>query len=370
MKIDAIHLGEVNMPLAYPFETSFGVTTGRRILLVELVSDDGFTAWGECVAGEHPYFSEEMVDTAWHITETELAPRLLAASIDHGSEIPALFAQVRGNRMAKAAIENAVWEMDAQRQGVALSKLLGGTRGVIPTGVSIGIQPTPEKLMQKIETEVAAGYQRIKLKCKPGWDTQIFAMVRERWPDILLSCDANSAYQLNDADHIASWDQFNLLMIEQPLWYDDFYFHAQLQRRIQTKICLDECIRNRRDARAALELDSGRIVNIKVGRVGGFSEAIAVHDVAAEFGIPVWCGGMLETGIGRAHNIALSSLPNFSLPGDVSASKRYWAEDIIDPEVAVSSTGTITVPTTPGSGFSILRERIEALTVRRKSLRR
>jgi O-succinylbenzoate synthase len=325
---------------------------------------------GECVAGEHPYFSEEMVDTAWHITETELAPRLLAASIDHGSEIPALFAQVRGNRMAKAAIENAVWEMDAQRQGVALSKLLGGTRGVIPTGVSIGIQPTPEKLMQKIETEVAAGYQRIKLKCKPGWDTQIFAMVRERWPDILLSCDANSAYQLNDADHIASWDQFNLLMIEQPLWYDDFYFHAQLQRRIQTKICLDECIRNRRDARAALELDSGRIVNIKVGRVGGFSEAIAVHDVAAEFGIPVWCGGMLETGIGRAHNIALSSLPNFSLPGDVSASKRYWAEDIIDPEVAVSSTGTITVPTTPGSGFSILRERIEALTVRRKSLRR
>jgi O-succinylbenzoate synthase len=370
MKIDAIHLREVNMPLAYPFETSFGVTTGRRILLVELVSDDGFTAWGECVAGEHPYFSEEMVDTAWHITETELAPRLLAASIDHGSEIPALFAQVRGNRMAKAAIENAVWEMDAQRQGVALSKLLGGTRGVIPTGVSIGIQPTPEKLMQKIETEVAAGYQRIKLKCKPGWDTQIFAMVRERWPDILLSCDANSAYQLNDADHIASWDQFNLLMIEQPLWYDDFYFHAQLQRRIQTKICLDECIRNRRDARAALELDSGRIVNIKVGRVGGFSEAIAVHDVAAEFGIPVWCGGMLETGIGRAHNIALSSLPNFSLPGDVSASKRYWAEDIIDPEVAVSSTGTITVPTTPGSGFSILRERIEALTVRRKSLRR
>jgi O-succinylbenzoate synthase len=370
MKIEAIHLREVNMPLAHPFETSFGVTTGRRILLVELVADDGLVAWGECVAGEHPYFSEEMIDTGWHITETELAPRLLKATIEHGSEIPALFAQVRGNRMAKAAVENAVWEMDAQRQGVALSKLLGGTREVIPTGVSIGIQPTPAKLMEKIETEVAAGYQRIKLKCKPGWDTEIFAMVRERWPDILLSCDANSAYQLSDAEHIAQWDRFGLLMIEQPLWYDDFYFHAQLQKRIQTKICLDECIRNQRDARAALELDSGRILNIKVGRVGGFTEALAIHDVAVEFGIPVWCGGMLETGVGRAMNVALSSLPGFTLPGDVSASKRYWAEDIIAPEVTVSAEGTITVPTTPGSGFVVLPERIEALTVRRKSLRR
>jgi O-succinylbenzoate synthase len=370
MKIEAIHLREVNMPLAHPFETSFGVTTARRILLVELVADDGLTAWGECVAGEHPYFSEEMVDTAWHITETELAPRLLAATVEHGSEIPALFAQARGNRMAKAAVENAVWEMDAQRQGMALSRLLGGTRAVIPTGVSIGIQPTPERLMEKIATEVGAGYQRIKLKCKPGWDTQIFAMVRERWPEILLSCDANSAYQLSDAEHIAEWDRFGLLMIEQPLWYDDFYFHAQLQKRIETKICLDECIRNRRDARAALELDSGRIINIKVGRVGGFTEALAIHDVAVEFGIPVWCGGMLETGVGRAMNVALSSLPGFTLPGDVSASKRYWAEDIIEPEVTVSATGTITVPTTPGSGFAVLPERIEALTVRRATLRR
>jgi O-succinylbenzoate synthase len=370
MKIETIHLREVNMPLAHPFETSFGVTTGRRILLVELIADDGLTAWGECVAGEHPYFSDEMIDTAWHITETELAPRLLKATVEHGSELPTMFAQVRGHRMAKAALENAVWEMDAQRQGVPLGKLLGGTREIIPTGVSIGIQPTPEKLMQKIETEVAAGYQRIKLKCKHGWDTDIFAMVRERWPDILLSCDANSAYQLSDADHIAQWDQFGLLMIEQPLWYDDFYFHAQLQKRISTKICLDECIRNRRDARAALELDSGRIINIKVGRVGGFTEALAVHDVAVEFGVPVWCGGMLETGVGRAMNVALSSLPGFTLPGDVSASKRYWAEDIIAPEVTVSPTGTITVPTTPGLGFTVLPERIEALTVRRKTLHR
>lgn len=369
MKIEAIHMREVNMPLAHPFETSFGVTTGRRILLVEIVWE-GLSAWGECVAGEHPYFSDEMVDTAWHITETELAPRLLGAEVGSGRDCPALFEQVRGHRMAKAALENAVWELDAMRQGVALSKLLGGTREIIPCGVSIGIQPTAAKLMEKIETEVSAGYQRIKLKCKPGWDEAIFTEVRERWPEITLSCDANSAYKLDDADRIATWDRFNLLMIEQPMWYDDFYFHAELQKRIKTALCLDECIRNRRDAQAALELASGRIINIKVGRVGGFTEAIAVHDVAAKAGVPVWCGGMLETGIGRAHNIALSSLPNFSLPGDVSASKRYWTEDIIAPEVTVSSKGEIVVPTAPGRGFEVLPERIEELSVRKQTLRK
>ena len=369
MKIEAIHMREVNMPLAHPFETSFGITTGRRILLVEVVSG-GLSAWGECVAGEHPYFSDEMVDTAWHITETELAPRLLDVEVTSGRDCPALFEQVRGHRMAKAAIENAVWELDAMRQGVSLSKLLGGTREVIPCGVSIGIQPTPAKLMEKIDIEVSAGYQRIKLKCKPGWDEAIFTEVRERWPDITLSCDANSAYKLEDADRIATWDRFNLLMIEQPMWYDDFYFHAELQKRIKTAICLDECIRNRRDAQAALELGSGRIINIKVGRVGGFTEAIAVHDVAAKAGVPVWCGGMLETGIGRAHNIALSSLPNFSLPGDVSASKRYWTEDIIAPEVTVSLKGEIVVPTAPGRGFEVLTERIDELSVRKQTLRK
>jgi O-succinylbenzoate synthase len=368
MKIEAIHMREVNMPLAYPFETSFGVTTGRRILLVELESE-GFSAWGECVAGEHPYFSDEMVDTAWYITETELAPRLLNQEIESGRDCPGLFEQVRGHRMAKSALENAVWDLDAQRQGVSLAKLLGGTRESVPCGVSIGIQPTPEKLMEKIETEVAAGYQRIKLKCKHGWDVTIFEEVRKRWPDILLSCDANSAYRMEDAEHIASWDKFNLLMIEQPMWYDDFYFHAQLQKRLKTALCLDECIRNRRDAEAALELGSGRILNIKVGRVGGFTEAIAVHDVAQRHGVPVWCGGMLETGIGRAHNIALSSLPNFKLPGDVSASKRYWTEDIIEPEVVVSSTGEIAVPTAAGRGFDVVRERVEKITVRRKTVK-
>jgi O-succinylbenzoate synthase len=368
MKIEAIHLRELNMPLAHPFETSFGVTTGRRILLVELQSE-GLSAWGECVAGEHPYFSDESIDTAWHVTETELAPRLLKANVTAGTDVPALFTQVRGHRMAKAALENAVWELDAVRQKLPLSKLLGGTRETINCGVSIGIQPTPEQLMDKIATEVDAGYQRIKLKCKPGWDREIFEMVRKRWPEILLSCDANSAYSLDDADRIASWDEFKLLMIEQPLWYDDFFFHAELQRRIQTDICLDECIRNRRDAAAALELGSGRILNIKVGRVGGFSEAIAIHNIAQALGVAVWCGGMLETGIGRAHNIALSSLPNFTLPGDVSASKRYWAHDIIEPEVTVSSAGTIAVPTVPGRGFDLVPERIAAFTVRSKTLK-
>jgi O-succinylbenzoate synthase len=368
MKIEAIHMREVQMPLAHPFETSFGLTTNRRILLVELESE-GISSWGECVAGEHPYFSDEQVDTAWHITETELAPRLLGKDVASGRDCPALFEQVRGHRMAKAALENAVWEMDSLRQGIPLGKLLGGTREKIPCGVSIGIQPSIEKQLEKVATEVAAGYQRIKLKCKPGWDEHMFTAVREKFPNIVMSCDANSAYSLDDADRIATWDRFNLLMIEQPLWYDDFYFHRKLQERIKTSICLDECIRNRRDAEAALELGSGRIINIKVGRVGGFTEAIAVHDVAQKHGVPVWCGGMLETGIGRAQNIALSSLPNFSLPGDVSASKRYWAEDVIEPEVTVSAQGEIVVPTSAGRGYDVVRERVEKITVKRKTLK-
>ncbi len=367
--IDAIHLREINLQLAHPFETSFGVTTGRRILLVELESD-GLTAWGECVAGEHPYFSDEMIDTAWIVTEGELAPRLLEAELDGGGSVPDVFKQVRGHRMAKAALENAVWEMAAQREQTSLARLLGGTRRVIPCGVSIGIQPTIEQLIDVIAMELDAGYQRIKLKCKPGWDDGVFYAVRGRWPEILLSCDANSAYRMRDFDRIAAWDRYKLLMIEQPLWFDDFYFHSMLQKRIATALCLDESIRNRRDALAAIDMESCRIINIKVGRVGGFSEAIAVHNAAAERGIPVWCGGMLETGIGRAHNIALSSLPNFTLPGDVSASARYWAQDIIEPEVTVSAAGEIAVPDGIGSGFLIDKKRIEALTVRRSSVTR
>ena len=370
LQIDAVHLREINLPLAHPFETSFGVTTARRILLVELESD-GLSSWGECVAGEHPYFSDETVDTAWLVAETELVPSLLnaGAELRNAGSCPHVFKQVRGHRMAKAALENALWDLEAQMRGVSLASLLGGIRDVIPCGVSIGIQSSPAVLMEKIAKEVDAGYQRIKLKCKPGWDAKIFEAVRKRWPNIRLSCDANSAYRVRDFDHIAQWEGFDLLMIEQPLWYDDFYFHSMLQKRLETPICLDESIRNRRDALAAIDMDSCRIINIKVGRVGGFSEAIGIHNAAEERGIPVWCGGMLETGIGRAHNIALSSLPNFSLPGDVSASARYWEQDIVEPEIRVSGQGEITVPQGPGRGYEVLRDRVESLTVRRSTIR-
>jgi O-succinylbenzoate synthase len=368
MKIDAIYLRELRIPLVKPFQTSFGTTTDRRILLVEIKAE-GLTGWGECVAGEHPYFSDETVDTAWLVMMNELAPVLASSDPEHGGDCPGLFRRVRGHRMAKSALENAVWDLEAQMLGVPLAQLLGGVRTIIPCGVSIGIQPTLEAQLAQVEEEIAAGYQRIKLKCKPGWDVHVFEAVRHRWPEIMLSCDANSAYRLKDQDHLTTFDEFNLLMIEQPLWADDFYFHSMLQKRLETAICLDESIRNRRDALAAIDMESCRIINIKCGRVGGFSEAIAVHNAAHERGIPVWCGGMLESGIGRAHNIALSSLENFRLPGDVSASKRYWREDIIEPEVTVSPAGEITVPDTPGRGFEVRADLVDRLTVRKEEIR-
>jgi o-succinylbenzoate synthase len=367
LKIEAITLREIRMPLVHFFETSFGRTTERRILLVTLHTD-GPKGWGECVAGEGPFYSEESVDTAWYAVEQYLGPALLGKSVAGGAEVPALLERIRGHRMAKGALENAVWDAEAQERGIPLWRLLGGTQQEIACGVSIGIQDSVDQLLGKIETEVAAGYRRIKVKCKPGWDVNVFEQIRRRWPDILLSCDANSAYRLDQIDHLKKFDQFNLLMIEQPLWHDDFYFHAQLQKQLKTAICLDEAIHNRRHAQAAVELGSCRIINIKVGRVGGFSEAIAVHDVAKTAGIPVWCGGMLETGIGRSHNVALSTHPNFTLPGDVSASKRYWKEDIIEPAVEVSSQGLIKVPQSPGRGFTIKEDLIEKLTVRKKQL--
>src|SRR5246127_201450 len=367
MRIDGIILRELHLPLVRPFETSFGVTSERRILLAE-VRSEGLTGWGECTAGERPYFSGESTDTAWQVLVNELGPMLAAESPERGGGCPRIFRRVRGNQMAKATLENAIWDLEAQREGTSLSQLLGGIRETIPCGVSLGIQPAIPDLLTIIERELAAGYQRIKLKCKPGWDVKVFEAVRNRWPEITLSCDANSAYSLRDADHVVSFEAFDLLMIEQPLWHDDFYYHSMLQKRLNTAICLDESIRNRRDALAAIEMESCRIINIKLGRVGGFPQAIAVHNSAAERGIPVWCGGMLETGIGRSHNIALSSLSNFSLPGDVSASSRYWAQDIIEPAVTVSPKGEIVVPTAVGRGFEVQRDRIEALTVRRHTL--
>jgi o-succinylbenzoate synthase len=343
MKIESIVLRELSMSLINPFTTSFGETRERRVLLVE-VRAEGLSGWGECTTGEHPYFSEESTDTAWITILQELVPLLTAAEEQSGGKCPGIFRPVRGHRM-------------------------GGTRETIACGVSIGIQPSLEKLLEKVEQAISQGYQRIKLKCKPGLDVKMFEAVRHRWPEILLSCDANSAYRLRDSDHLTSFDQFNLLMIEQPLWADDFYFHAMLQQRLETAICLDESIRNRRDALAAIEMESCRIINVKLGRVGGFSEAIAIHNATQERRIPVWCGGMLESGIGRSHNIALSTLENFSLPGDVSASRRYWAEDIIEPEVTVSAAGEIRVPQTAGRGFEVRTDLIERLTVRKEEIK-
>jgi O-succinylbenzoate synthase len=368
MRIDGIILRELHLPLVRPLEASFGVTLNRRILLAEIQSE-GLIGWGECTALERPFFSEESTDSAWQVIVNELGPILAAGPLEHGGECPRIFGKVRGNQMAKAALENAVWDIEAQREGVSLSRLIGGVQEAIPCGASLGIHSSIPELLEAIEKELGGGYQQIKLKCKPGWDVEVFERVRSKWPALTLSCDANSAYKLKDADHLVSFDAFDLAMIEQPLWHDDFYFHSMLQKRLETPICLDESIHNRRDALAAIEMESCKIINIKLGRVGGFSEAIAIHNAAQERGIPVCCGGMLESGIGRAHNIALSTLENFTLPGDVSASARYWAEDIIEPEVVVSSAGEIAIPDTPGRGYEVRTELVERLTVRKETIR-
>ena len=368
MKIEAVTLREIQMPLVHFFETSFGRTYSRRILLTT-VHADGVNGWGECVAGEDPYYSSEWIDSAWPTMTRYLVPALLNSAVESGRQVPVLFAKVRAHRMAKAALENAVWDAEAQQKQQPLWKLLGGTRREIPCGVSIGIQDSVEQLLEKIQCELAAGYRRIKVKVKPGWDVNVLEKIRSRWAEITLSCDANSAYTLDQSEHLRSFDQFNLLMIEQPLWDDEIYYHARLQKQLRTAICLDESIVSSRSAAFALEIAACRIINIKVGRVGGFTEARKVHDICQKQNIPVWCGGMLESGVGRAHNIALSTLENFRLPGDVSASKRYWKEDIIDPEVEVSPQGMIAVPDKAGTGYRVREDLIEKLTVRKETLR-
>src|SRR5437660_977911 len=368
MKIEAITLREIHMPLVHFFETSFGRTYSRRILLVT-VHSEGIDGWAECVTGEDPFYSSEWIESSWPTLTKYLIPALLGQNIDSGRDCPPLLARVTAHRMAKAALENALWDAEAVQKKQPLWKLLGGKRREIPCGVSIGIQDSVEQLLEKIQIELAAGYRRIKVKVKPGWDLNVLERIRSRWADITLSCDANSAYTLDQVEHLRKFDQFNLLMIEQPLWNDDIYYHARLQKELRTSICLDESIVSVRSAAFAVETGACRIINIKVGRVGGFSEALKIHDLCQSHKIPVWCGGMLETGIGRADKNALSTLQNFSLPGDVSASKRYWKEDIVDPEIEVSSAGMIAITDHVGAGYRVKPDLIEKLTVRKETLR-
>ena len=367
--IQSIELREIRLPLVHFFETSFGRTTERRIVLARVTDANGAEGWGECTAGEGPFYSNEWTETAWATLVEFLAPMVLRKEVESAAHVFKLMRSVRGHRMAKATLETACWDLEAKNAGAPLWKHLGGTRSEIACGVSIGIQDTPDALIEKIRKEVDAGYQRIKIKIKPGWDLKIIERVRKEFPDIRLMGDANSAFKLSDVPLFQQLDQFNLMMLEQPLAHDDIFDHAVLQRQIQTPVCLDESICSPEDACHAIQLESCRIINIKLGRVGGHAEAKRVEQVARDNEIPVWCGGMLESGIGRAHNIAMSTLAGFTLPGDVSASARYWEEDIIEPPVTVSERGTIKAPEGPGIGFNVNVKRIEALTVRKETIK-
>jgi o-succinylbenzoate synthase len=367
MRIREITLQEVRMKLVTPFETSMDRTVARRIILVQ-TDVDGVVGWAECVAGETPYYSPETADTAWLVLRDFLWPMIKGKDFGSAGEVWDLLRRVRGHNMAKAGLEAAVWDAEAKQKGVPLSKLIGGVREEIACGVSVGIKESLDELVTAVKKELAAGYQRIKIKIKPGYDLEPVRRLRQDFPRIKLMVDANSAYTMNDWTLLKQLEGFYLMMIEQPLGWDDLYSHVELQKKLETPICLDECIHTEEQARAAIELGACKIINIKMGRVGGHTVARRIHDLCEKSAIPVWCGGMLESGIGRAHNIALSTLPNFTLAGDVAASKRYWEEDIILPEVTVSPQGTIRVPTGPGIGFEPRLDRIDSLTVRKERL--
>jgi O-succinylbenzoate synthase len=365
MLIQQIKLIEINLPLVHFFETSFGRSYERRIILVQVTDADGAEGWGEVTCGETPSYSEEWTDSAWVTIEKILAPMVVGKQIETAAGIWDLMRKVRGNRMAKASIETACWDLEAKKLNVPLWRHLSGLRQEIDCGVSIGIQDSVEQLFDKIQTELDAGYKRIKIKIAPHWDFEVIKKVREKFGNILLMGDANSAYSLKDIELFKRLDEFNLMMLEQPLAHDDMLDHAKLQREIKTPVCLDESVKSPEDARKAIELKSCQIVNVKLGRVGGHAQAKLVEQTCRNADIPVWCGGMLESGIGRAHNIAMSTLAGFTLPGDVSASKRYWHEDIIKPEVEITSNGTIIAPEEPGLGFEIKVNRINSLATRK-----
>jgi O-succinylbenzoate synthase len=367
VKIERIDLWLVRLPLVRFFETSFARSYDRTFVLVR-VTDSGAEGWGECVAEENPFYSAETTETAWHVITRFIAPRVLGRPFASAGEVLGTLDAIRGHPMAKAAIEMAAWDLDARQRGQPLWRVLGGTGQPVVSGVSIGIQDSVDELLDRVERELADGYRRIKIKIKPGWDVDVVERVRARLGPIPLMVDANGAYRLEDAAHLSALDDHGLMMIEQPLDYDDIADHARLQARLRTPVCLDESIHSARDARVAIEAGACRIVNIKPGRVGGHAESIRVHDVCAERNVPVWHGGMLESGIGRAHNLHLSTLANFRLPGDIAASRRYYDPDLIDPPIEVRPDGSIPVPAGPGIGVTIVPDRIQRATLRTETL--
>ena len=369
MRLEQVEVRRVTLSLRFPFETSFGRTTTKRFLLVS-ASADGVTGHAECVADVDPFYLPETNETALHVLRDFLVPVAFDREIAHPRELGPALSRVRGHEMAKAALEMAVWELWARRERQPLWRVLGGRGGAIEAGVSVGLQADEAALLEKVEAEVAAGYRRVKVKIKPGRDVTLVRALRERFPGLPLMVDANSAYTLDDADHLRELDRFALTMIEQPLGWDDIVDHARLQAHLATPVCLDESIRSADDARRALDLGACRVVNVKVGRVGGFSSALAVHDACHARSVPVWCGGMLESGIGRLANVHLQTLPGFTLPGDTSASARYFEEDLVHPPVVVSASGTIAVPEGPGIGHEILWPRVERATDFRETWRR
>lgn len=368
IQIDQVALHLIAMPLVTPFETSFGRQTVRQAIIVELRSADD-SGWGECVAGDSPSYSYETTDSAWSILSQWLAPAVMARPLTTLTDLHERWAWVRGHAMARAAIEQAAAALLAAEKGQSLAAFMGGTRAAVPVGVSVGIQDSPQALVETVAGYLAQGYGRIKLKIKPGKDLPFVRAVRQAFPDVLLQVDANSAYTLADSNLLRELDDFNLLLIEQPLDHDDIYEHSLLQPQLRTPICLDESIHTPRHARAALALASCRVINIKVGRVGGLAPACEIHDLCQAAGIPVWCGGMLETGIGRAANLALASLPNFRLPGDISASDRYYRSDIAEPTFRLNPDSTINVPTAPGLGVIVKREALARVTLHSTTFR-
>lgn len=362
MRIERAVLREIPLRLKEFFEISSGGSQDRRVVLLTL-HGEGLEGWSECVAAADPSYAYETADTAWHVLTDFILPAVVGVEFDDPEEVLAPVSWIRGHGMAKAAVEMAAWDMAARAEGVSLSKKLGGVRDAVPVGVSVGLKPTDAALHEQVAGFIEDGYARVKIKIKPGRDLEMLAGLRERFPDTDFMADANSAYRLSDADRLKELDALDLTMIEQPLRYDDFLEHARLQERIETAVCLDESIKTEFDTDLALELGSCRIINIKPGRVGGFGTSRRIHDKMRDVGLPVWCGGMLESGVGRAHNVALASLENFALPGDISASSRYWARDIVDPEFTVED-GLMRVPTGPGIGVEIDEDWIESLTVR------